>query len=278
MRLGGPTFREFRTPDEWVSLLRTLNYSAAYCPYQGNDARTTAEYAAAAKSAGIVIAEVGVWNNPLSRDPQASAGAIRVCKERLALADRIGALCCVNIAGSRGEKWDGPCPDDLTDDTFDLLVSVVRDIIDSVKPSRAAYSLETMPWMYPDSIDSSLQLIRAIDRNAFGIHFDPVNLINCPERYFRNGTFISDFIAQVGKWITSVHAKDIVLRDHLTVHLDEVRPGLGKLDYGTLLREIEKLDPDMPVLVEHLGSEEEYAAAVAFIRDAAKKAGVAVTG
>jgi hypothetical protein len=31
-----------------------------------------------------------------------------------------------------------------------MVVAVVRDIMDAVKPTRAFYTLETMPWMYPD--------------------------------------------------------------------------------------------------------------------------------
>ena len=30
------------------------------------------------------------------------------------------------------------------------------------------YALEAMPWMYPDSVDSYLSLIEAIDRKACG--------------------------------------------------------------------------------------------------------------
>ena len=76
------------------------------------------------------------------------------------MADEIGARCCVNIAGSRGAKWDGPHPADLTPETFDLIVQSVREIIDAVKPTRAFYTLETMPWMYPDSADSYLRADR----------------------------------------------------------------------------------------------------------------------
>jgi len=44
-------------------------------------------------------------SNPLSSDEQTRRTAIARCQAMLALADAIGARCCVNIAGSRGEKW-----------------------------------------------------------------------------------------------------------------------------------------------------------------------------
>jgi sugar phosphate isomerase/epimerase len=64
---------------------------------------------------------VGVWNNPLSPDETTRATAIERCKACLDLADRLGARCCVNIAGSRGQKWDGPSEKDLTTETFDMI-------------------------------------------------------------------------------------------------------------------------------------------------------------
>lgn len=37
----------------------------------------------------------------------------------------------------------------------------VRQIVDAVKPKRTFYTLETMPWVIPDSPDSYLKLIEA---------------------------------------------------------------------------------------------------------------------
>jgi sugar phosphate isomerase/epimerase len=163
MRLGGPLFEPYLDPDGWVTALKRMDYRAAYCPELKGEC-TPKDFANAAHAADIVIAEVGVWNNPLSRDEAARKAAIRLCQEKLALADEIGATCCVNIAGSCGSKWDGPHPDNLTQETFDLIVDTVRIIIDAVKPKKTFYTLETMPWMYPDSTESYLRLLNAIDR------------------------------------------------------------------------------------------------------------------
>lgn len=267
MRLGGPIFAKTDTPESWAAAVAAAGYRAAYCPVNEDaDAGTVAAYAEAARRADIVIAEVGAWSNPLSPDPDTAGAAIRKCKACLALAERIGARCCVNIAGSRGTNWAGPDPGDLTDATFDQLVAVVRDIIDAVNPKRTFYTLETMPWMYPDSPDAYLRLMRAIDRRAFAVHLDPVNLVNSPPRYFANGALIEECVAKLGPHIRSCHAKDIALREQLTVHLDEVRPGQGHLDYRVFLRALSRLDADIPLMLEHLPNEEEYRLAAAHIR------------
>ncbi len=277
MRLGGPVFETYHDPESWVAALRRLGYSAAYCPAeaaQGDD--VIRAYAQAAQAADVVIAEVGVWNNPLSPDEATRRAAVARCQEQLALADRIGARCCVNIAGSRGARWDGPHPLNLTDETFDLIVETVRAIIDAVKPARTFYTLEPMPWMFPDSADSYLRLIDAIDRRRFAVHLDPVNMVSSPQRYFNNGALLRECFAKLGPYIKSCHAKDVILRETLTVHLDEVRPGLGALDYRVYLTELDRLDPDAPLMVEHLKTPEDYALAADYIRSAAKGCGIAI--
>lgn len=267
MRLGGPIFRKYDNPEAWVGAVKAAGYRAAYCPV-GPEAGADAvgAYAQAAAQADLVIAEVGAWSNPLSPDDAVRAAALDKCRKALALADAIGARCCVNIAGSRGPKWDGPHADDLTPATFDLIVETVRAIIDAVKPTRACYALETMPWMYPDSADSYLALLKAIDRRQLAVHLDPVNLVNSPQRFFGNGALIRECFAKLGPWIKSCHAKDIALGNSLTVHLDEVRPGLGGLDYRVFIQELGKLPDDTPLMLEHLKTEEEYRLAGVHIR------------
>lgn len=275
MRLGGPVFVEDLTPERWTAALQSKGYSAAYCPVTSDaDSVTVQAYAQAAERAGIIIAEVGAWSNPLSDDAQTRQEALAKCQAQLALADEIGARCCVNIAGSRGEIWDGPHPDNLTQETFDMIVEVVRGIIDAVQPQRTHYTLEPMPWIYPDSADGYLRLIEAIDRPQFGAHVDPVNVVCSPQRYYKNGALIRAWFTKLGPYIRSCHAKDIVLSSKLTVHLDEVRPGMGNLDYWVYLQELNKLAPDTPLMLEHLSQESDYDLARAYVRGIASDLGL----
>lgn len=275
MRLGGPVFEKYTNPDEWVAALKRLGYRAAYCPV-GDEATDDIiqAYAAAASATDIVIAEVGAWSNPMSPDEKTRKDAIALCQRRLALADRIGARCCINISGSCGTQWDGPHPENLSAATFDLVVDSVREIIDAVQPVRAFYTLETMPWMYPDSPQSYADLIKAIDRKQFAAHLDPVNLICSPQRYYSNGELLRECFRLFGAHIKSCHAKDIGLSGKLTVHLDEVRIGTGRLDYHVYLTELNQLDADVPLMLEHLPSASEYDLAAAHVRRVAAEVGV----
>ncbi len=274
VRLGGPAPGNFNDPVAWVKALKSLGYSAAYCPVQpGAPAELIKAFRTEAEKNNILIAEAGVWNNPLDPDETARKKAIEKNIDTLRLADEIGAHCCVNISGARGEIWDGPYAGNYAEETFTMIVDTVRAIIDEVKPENAFYTLEPMPFMLPDSPDSYLELIKAIDRKQFAAHLDPVNMISSPQRYYRNAEFIKECFSKLGPYLKSVHAKDIIILPKLTVHLEERRPGLGTLDYTVLLQEASKIR-DIPIMLEHLETQEDYKLAAEYVRETGKKAGI----
>jgi sugar phosphate isomerase/epimerase len=277
MRLGGYVKAPYDGPEQWAREVVRLGFRATPSPIDYRaDEITVAAYREAASKADIVIAEVGAWGNPLSQDDAVRKEAIAYAQRQLELADRIDARVCVNITGSRSSQWDGPHPDNFSDDTFALIVDSVREIIDGAKPTRSYYALETMPWAFPDSADSYLRLIRAIDRPRLAVHFDPVNMISSPRAFYRNGDMIRDFVAKLGPYVRNGHAKDIAIGGKLTVHLSETIPGTGQLDYATFLTELNKLDPDLTLIIEHLDGEEDYVQAYAYIKSVADKLNVPI--
>jgi sugar phosphate isomerase/epimerase len=276
MRLGVSLETHSDDPEEIARAYVDAGYAAAVCPPVSLDQpeRIRAIRAAFARH-DVMLAEVGVWNNMLDPDSARRVAHVEANVYALALADEVGAVCCVNIAGSfHPTRWDGPHPHNLSEEVFERTVQNVRHIIDAVKPKRAFYTLETMPWVIPDSADSYLRLIEAVERPMFGVHLDPVNMINCPSRYYDNANFLRECFSKLGPWIVSCHGKDIVMRDRLTVHLDEVRPGLGVLDYQVFLQELSRLPGNVPLLLEHL-PQEEYSAARSYVVEVAAQAGLA---
>ena len=256
--------------------LRELGYRAAYCPLDTSaDSSTIRAYREAALREDILISEVGAWCNPISPDEEERKQALEKCIDGLRLADEIGAACCVNVSGSRnGQNWAGPDMENLTGETLEMVVESTRKIIDAVSPTRTWFTLEAMPWAWPYSADSYISLIKAIDRERFAVHFDPVNLVVSPEIYFRNGEMIRDFFKKLGPRIKSCHAKDIILREDIyTVQFSELRPGLGRLDYPAYLSGLNKLH-EVPLMMEHLETAGEYELAARYIRKVADENGI----
>lgn len=278
VRLGAPLLERFDGPDEWIALLKKDRYRAAYCPLKTDaPADQIKAYQTAAKRADIVIAEVGAWSNPISPDADMARTAIKKCIDSLALSEAIGANCCVNISGSKNPvQWAGPHKDNFSTATFDQIVEVTRRIIDEVKPTQTYFALELMPWSYPDSPDSYLRLIKAIDRKRFAVHLDPMNIIDSPRSFFSNSALIKECFAKLGPYIRSCHGKDIILKEDVyTPQLVECRPGLGQLDYTMFLTELSKLK-NIPLMLEHLSTTEAYQQAATYIRSVGDKVGIDV--
>ena len=268
MRLGGFFENTFETPEEWIFILKSMDYNAAYCPFRvqpgqpvpGDD--IIRDYRVAAEKADILIAEVGAWGrNYMARDARERKQAIEESARLLDMAENFGARCLVNSAG-----WHDDGADSFSKETFDLIVDTVREIIDAVKPSATFFTLELVPNIFPYSVDSYLDLIKAIDRRGFAVHLDPVNIIDNAYKYYRNTELLKDCFARLGPHIRSCHAKDVIMGSNFIVHLDETRPGLGKLDYGTFIREALKIDINMPIMLEHLQTDEEYRMASRYVR------------
>ena len=192
--LGGPTFLKTDDPRELARESRRLGYAAAYCPKAavGDTARLKAIEAGFAAEK-VVIAEVGVWLNLLDADAAKRKENLQKVTDGLAVAEAVGARCCVDIAGSYHEKvWYGPHARNVSKEFFDASVENARKIIDAVKPKRAKFAYEMMGWNLPDSADSYLRMLKAIDRPGFGVHIDVCNGINSPERFYNNAAFTEE--------------------------------------------------------------------------------------
>ncbi|MBC8612034.1 sugar phosphate isomerase/epimerase [Massilimaliae timonensis] len=266
MRIGANCDLSPKDPGEWVRKAKELRCEAVSCPVDYTaSAEERKAYREAAERQDILIAEVGVWNNPIALDEAERKEAIRVACEQLALADEMGACCCVNVMGAAGPVWDGCYSENMSADVYQLSVETVRKIIDAVKPTRTCYTIEPMPWMVPDSPEACLKLLKDVDRKGLGVHLDYTNMINSIPKYFQSSAFIKECFRLLGPFIKSIHAKDIIAEHVLPCHIHEVMPGWGTIDYSLVLKLADQLGKDMPVLVEHLETLEEYQQAVAHL-------------
>lgn len=265
VRLGGPVFLKSDDPAELAREHRRLGYSAAYCPNVKLEDAPRVEKAYAAEK--LAIAEVGAWRNMLDPDPVKRKENIEYVTQRLALAEAVAAMCCVDIAGSYNPKvWYGPHPKNLSKECFDATVENCRKVIDAVKPKRTFFTIEMMGWVIPTGPDEYLRLIKAIDRPAFAVHLDPCNGINSPERFYNNAAFIDDCVKKLGRWIRSCHAKDLEWVAEMNVHFVEVIPGRGSIDYTAYLRALTTLPHQPPLMLEHLKGADQYKEGADYIR------------
>ena len=277
VRLGGPVFISTGPepdPEALVRVHRTKGFRAAYAPPVRLEQRDLVrDIRRAFEAADIVMAEVGYWKNPLHLDAQEARTARQEMLDALALAEELGALCMVcNLGSFVADTVRFHSERNFSDDAFDAAVETARFLIDAVKPTRAFFTYEMFPFNVNDHPEGVLRLIRAVDRGRFGAHMDLVNLVNCPRAYYDSGAIIRRCTELFGDRIVSAHAKDVILEmPSISVLLREVPPGEGNLDYAAYLRCLNELPRDVPLMMEHMKSENEYDRAAAYIRSVAAK-------
>ena len=99
-------------------------------------------------------------------------------------------------------------------------------------------------------------------------------MVNSPVRMYNNAALIQECFAKLGPKIVSCHAKDVSWVPASQVHLMEVIPGRGVIDYKTYLREISKLQVDAPLMREQLNAAEEYDEGRQYIQKVARQIGL----
>lgn len=269
MKLGISSALEHTDPHDWALKHKRLGLECVNFPVDHTAGEEVfMAYKEAADEAGLMIAEVGVWRNTLARDLEERERWIRYAIGQLEMADRIGARCCVNVVGTPyGPRWDGGYRGNYSPELWKMAVDMIRRIIDSVRPKHTKYSIESMPWMIPDSPDQYLRLIEDVDRDEFGAHLDVVNMITSPERYFFNELFIEECFEKLDGRICSCHLKDVLLKQEYTFQLEECACGQGTLDIGRYANLASAQDPDMPMIIEHLDTDSEYRDSVMYVRN-----------
>ena len=291
--LGGPVFIETQDgkkspshelnykeydPELVAQKHKELGYKAAYAPFIPTSESALIQKAAQAfNKCGIVLAEIGYWENLQSRDDaERKAHLERMC-ETLACADEMGAACAVNTIGSY--SYGGICDDisekNFSQEFFETAVDNARYILDQVKPKRAKLTYENFALTVLDSLDMIGQMADAVDSPSFGVHMDATNLVTCPRELFKFNDIVRDAFRRFGEKIASCHIKDLRLvypASH--VEIRETIPGDGMLDISCYLREIDRLTRGVPCMLEHLSTEAEYTHARENVVAAAKENGL----
>lgn len=270
MRLGGTVFYNGTNPEEYALAHVKKGFRAAVCPWWLSAERPeeVEAFKQAMKKHDVRIAEVGAWCNPLDPNPEVAGKNIQYMIERLRLAELLEADTCVNILGSKNKDcWDGPCKEGYSEAFFDEAVAVMQRVIDAVNPVHTRLSFEMMPFYFLDGPEEYLRFLTAINREATGVHLDICNTMNNPRRLYNNTEFIRHTFELLRDRIVTLHLKDIRLKpDSGVAEFEEVLIGEGNIDYLTLLAEIKKLPADIPAMLEHLETEEEYDRAAEAVR------------
>lgn len=269
MILGTSSPLQHTSPEDWAAKHKALGLKAINFPvnYLEGEEKYLA-YKKAADATGLSISEVGIWRNTLAPDPEERAKWINYAIGQLQMAEEIGATCCVNVVGTPyGPRWDGGYRDNFSTELWTDAVKMIRQVIDSVRPRHTKFCIESMPWMIPSSPQECLRLLEDVDRAEFATHLDVVNMITSPQRYFFNDDFLRECFSVLKGTIVSCHLKNIKLKEEYTFQLEESACEDGALDLELYASLASAENPCMPMIIEHLDTDQEYFDSVRYVKE-----------
>ncbi len=233
-----------------------------------------AAYGEMVRGYGLVIGEVGYWQNLLFDDEEVRSLRIEEVRSLLRKADVMGVGCVVSLVGSFGDQFVSPHADNWSERARERAAENCLRILDGLALTHTTYALE--PWCngFFHEPEAVADFLNAVDHPRLKLHLDMMNM-HSVQTYFQSTEVIRLTFDLLAERAVSVHAKDLLWDpNYMFMRLDEVMPGEGVLDYKLFLRSLDQLPPDMPVFTEHWHSEEEFVQAIQCLRDLAEAAGV----
>ena len=279
MRLGGWYAAE--TIEELEPLCEKLDrhgLSAIGAPYGlgGFTDDQCAAFGAKADELGIVIGEVGMWDNLMVDDHAQRDRLIGYVRTLLQKAEIMGCRCVVTLVGSKDAEGGAiaPHPYMSTDACKAEFREIVLRTLDGLDLKRTGYGIE--PWCntffyQPEEIRA---FIDYVDHPRFGLHLDQMNMV-CQAEYFQTTELINRTFDLLADKALSVHFKDVRWDPgHMLLKLDEVLIGEGVMDYDTFVSRLPELPPDITCFCEHLMTEDQYVHNFARLHEIAARHGL----
>jgi sugar phosphate isomerase/epimerase len=266
---------------ELCARVRALGFSGIFTRFRNNHPLETPR--AAAERVRQVLADhglrmyqsTGFWQNLVTPDETERAEAVRVLQGAIRLAGWMGCRGIDTGPGSMNPR--GPWfahPANWTASARRQLVKSLKECAPAAEDSGVLLSMEGHQLVTLESAEVTAEILDEVDSPWVKSDYDSANWITLKE-VFDTGRAVNRHFDVLGRHIVSCHAKDIWVEDKLSIHLQDGCPGRGQMDFRTVLRRMEALSPEYPVLPEGCVTEE-LPAVVALFRGLADELGITI--
>lgn len=261
--------------------VRELGFSGIFTRFRANDPHTTTQ-AEATRFRDLLAGEglrlyqaTGYWQNMVTPDESQRKEAVRTVQAALRLAGWLGARGIDTGPGSMNPAgpWF-PHPYNYTPQAKAQLIKTLNECKGAAEEAGVFLSLESHQLVTLKTPEIAKEVLDAVNSPWVRCDYDSANWITL-ETVFDTGAEVSRHFDILGAHIVSCHAKDIWIENRLTLHLQDGCPGKGLMDFKTLFRRMEALNPDYPVIAEG-NSTEELPAVSALFHNTAKELGIRV--
>jgi sugar phosphate isomerase/epimerase len=266
---------------EHCQRVRALGFSGIFTRFRKNHPLTTRQ-AEARRVRDLLAGEgvrmvqaTGFWQNMVTPDESARKEAVKVIQAALRLAGWLGARGIDTGPGSMNP--DGPWfphPYNYTEQAKQQLIKTLQECKGAAEGAGVFLSLESHQLVTLKTPEIAKEVLDAVDSPWVRCDYDSANWITL-ETVYDTGAALNHHFDTLGKHIVSCHAKDIWIENRLTLHLQDGCPGKGLMDFKTLFRRMEALNPDYPVIAEG-NSTQELPFVGALFHDIARELGIRV--
>ncbi len=272
------------SPEEMILRVRKDGYTATKGarhaggnvgePWNSMTASERAEVVAACKKHDVVIYEVGGYTNLVTPDNANLEKNIVRFIHCMEVAESVNCRMVGTVPGCRDPKYlINVHPDNWSPETWKLLVKSVKRILRDTSGMKATIGMEAQVTTIIDSPRAHLRLMEDVGDERLTVNLDPVNMMTF-ERYYHTTELIDECFDLLGERIMGAHAKDTyILPDQQTLHIQEVCPGRGVLDYPTYLMRLSHLAWPRALEPEHI-PDDQYKEAKEFVAATAARVGV----
>jgi len=237
------------------------------------------EFIEAQNKYDVVIFEVGGYRNILHPDEAKRKEFIERLAFSLEAAERIGCQMVGTVSGSMSdigvEYVDNynVNPDNWTIEAWNRLTDSLKEVLRLTSGLKAGLGIEAQVTTNIDGPKAHRRLIDEMGDPRISVNLDPTNMCHF-YNYYHTTELINECFDTLGEDIHGCHAKDTFIFPHQqTVHVQEVCPGRGVLDYETYLVRLSRMKWSRTLLPEHIPADQ-FDEAYAYLRKVADRVGV----
>lgn len=225
--------------------------------------------------AELEVAQVNGWYEPLcSYDDDIRAEGVRGMQALVRIGRMVDAPSVYVRPGGHNPNghWYAH-PENHSMRTFDNIVDSLRRVCATAQEEGVTVAVEGHVLSALDTPRRVRDLLDAVGSRALKFNYDPVNFIGTVKQVHDSASVLNELYDLLGRDMVAAHAKDCRLADQLVVHIEEVVPGDGVLDYALFMRRFQDACPDGYFIIEHLPNAL-VPRARDFVRSAAQRHGI----
>ncbi len=266
-------------------------FSGIFTRFKENDPRETPRHEAervkqVLQDNGLrMYQSTGFWQNLVTTDEAERAESVETLQAAIRLAGWMGCRGIDTGPGSNSQRTQAkgtdrhygawyPHPDNWKPEARRQLVKSLKECAPAAEDSNVFLSMEGHQLVTLESAEVTAEILDEVGSHWVRSDYDTANWITLKEVYDTT-TAVNRHFDVLGKHIVSCHAKDIWAEDRLAVHLQDGCPGKGHMDFRTVMRRLEDLSPDYPLLPEGCTTEE-LPEVVALFRGIADELGIKI--